>query len=724
MAEATILIDPKRENVAKLDSGQQPQDVAQITETAVLNAIQTLNAPRFARALIDKLNLRDDPTLNPLLYKSHGPIYALFHPFVLEHHDWFPPIFRSFLVPRYAPELMLNVDDLIVGRVAKSLVIARSGKSQEIRVGFIAQNPDRAAELANTYVQLFVDEQVNFKKADVHDLSTWGSQRIDELRERLREAEERIETYRRDHGLEQGRESISAQAISDINAQLVAAMAARDAAVNKLNQARRGQIDAMSEVLSDLTIQQLRAQEAQAQQNLSLVTAYNMGDRNPRVIQARDALASVQKKIGAEVGRVEESLQHNVAVANKQVETLRAALQKAKAEGAVENLASLPLKALERDRDNSKTLLEQLIAHNKQVTERDLQFGEARIVAPALVPSTTHFPNLIIVLFVEIVASLGIGTTMALYVDHRNRGFRSMDEIQPELNVTALSLIPWASQPALLPRTNPCSAYVESLRQLYAALLSNETVKGSILFTSAVPQEGKTTVAVSFARTLAMGNRRVVLVDCDMRQPGVHKALGMPNNPGLADYLIGNGDADLIQIDPETGLHFLSAGQAIENPAFSLDSDRMGNLIKMLSTHYDIVVLDSPPILPVSDTKLLAHYVDKAVIVVRWRETDRSMIRFAMGLLKRITIVGVVINGVVAKKHALYGMSDSGLYWSRPDRKYYLNHKGPAIPKPANGSSPPKLPAEPAEADQVAPTPGMGREEAARIMFGLPNNQQ
>jgi Mrp family chromosome partitioning ATPase len=150
--------------------------------------------------------------------------------------------------------------------------------------------------------------------------------------------------------------------------------------------------------------------------------------------------------------------------------------------------------------------------------------------------------------------------------------------------------------------------------------------------------------------------------------------LQLPNVRGIADLLSGNANVEeVIDVDPDTGLHFMAAGRTVKNPAFQLESTVMRDLIEGLSKRYETVVLDSAPLLPVSDTKLILRYADRAVMVLRWEETNRDAVRLALGFLRQAhaKVAGVVINGVVAKKHASYGFSDSHLYRPKQNRKYY-----------------------------------------------------
>jgi polysaccharide biosynthesis transport protein len=183
--------------------------------------------------------------------------------------------------------------------------------------------------------------------------------------------------------------------------------------------------------------------------------------------------------------------------------------------------------------------------------------------------------------------------------------------------------------------------------------------------TSAVPSEGKTSTALAIAALAAKSGQRCIIVDCDFRHPSVHGNLGYPNRKGLGDYLVGNAQlADVIELEPRYGLRFITTGTNVPNPPDMLGSPRMKELIHLLSESYDLVILDTPPLLVISDALVLVRNVDKTVFVVRWEKTKRQS---ALLGLKQVVeagadLAGIILTQVDVRKHAQYDYSDSGYY--------------------------------------------------------------
>lgn len=222
----------------------------------------------------------------------------------------------------------------------------------------------------------------------------------------------------------------------------------------------------------------------------------------------------------------------------------------------------------------------------------------------------------------------------------------------------------------------PNSAFAESVRALHASiLLSNvDSPPKTVLFTSALPSEGKTSLSLSLARLVARtGSKRVVIIDGDLRRPLVHRHLGMDIVPGLVQLLAEEASMeDVLRRDEPSGAYVLTAGGTPANPKDIITSEHFARLLDNLKSAFDLIVIDSSPVLAVSDSRILSRLADKTIFVVRWAETRREVVRLG---LKQILeaggdLAGIVLSMVNVKKHSRYGYGDSGYYYGRY-RKYY-----------------------------------------------------
>jgi capsular exopolysaccharide synthesis family protein len=241
--------------------------------------------------------------------------------------------------------------------------------------------------------------------------------------------------------------------------------------------------------------------------------------------------------------------------------------------------------------------------------------------------------------------------------------------------VTGFSIKRQAPYDYILER--PTSAFGESIRSLYTSLLLShvDSPPKTIVFTSAQSGEGKTTLMVSLARMLAKSGRKVIVIDTDLRKPSVGRFLKLPATPGLVELLSGEAKFDdVVCTDEPSGAHVITAGKFATNAADVVNSDQMKRLLEGLSRSYDMVLLDSPPILAVSDARILARLVDRVVFAVRWADTRRATVLSALRQVSSTgaKLAGVALTMVNVKKHAQYGYADSGYYYGRI-KKYYVD---------------------------------------------------
>jgi capsular exopolysaccharide synthesis family protein len=226
-------------------------------------------------------------------------------------------------------------------------------------------------------------------------------------------------------------------------------------------------------------------------------------------------------------------------------------------------------------------------------------------------------------------------------------------------------------------REKPLSAYAEAIRGVHTALkLSNPANPPKVvLVTSSLPEEGKTTFAVSLATLVARSQKRVLLIDLDLRHPSVHRELGWQVSGGLVEYMAGERSLqEVIHNDLETGLHFLPVKAQTTTPTDLLESERMRQLLQVCRENYDLIVLDSAPVASVNDTRVAATLADRVVFVVHWGKTIESAARDSLQSLRDAAIepAGVVLTQIDLRKHARYGYGDIGQYYTR-SRRYYVN---------------------------------------------------
>ena len=418
--------------------------------------------------------------------------------------------------------------------------------------------------------------------------------------------------------------------------------------------------------------------------------ATELGPRHPKMINIRAELADLRTRLEAEVEKIVRGLSNELEVAQIRERTLEDNLKRLEAEAADVNTAQGRLRVLEREAAANRTLFDTFLARWKETGRQDeIQHPDARILSYADVPRRPSSPKKVRIVGVALVFSVVLGVLLVFLVEQLDSGFRSAEQIESMAGVGTLALIPLLTRRRLkghLPigyvLDKPASSYAESLRTLYTGVLLSAVDAGakSILITSSLPGEGKTTLAVAMTRLLARGGRRVLLVDADLRRSGVARILDLPNEIGLVQLLGPRGETleHAVQHDPGSGLHVLTTGRgSVPSPSDLFESARMKALLESLRDTYDLVVIDSPPLHVVSDARVLARLADTTVFLVRWAKTRREVALLGLRQIVEAgaNLAGVVLSMVNVRKHARYGYADSGYYYgygsSRAYRHYY-----------------------------------------------------
>jgi capsular exopolysaccharide synthesis family protein len=586
-------------------------------------------------------------------------------------------------------EYIKRENDNLVDAFLERLTVTPEGRSRVIRISFESEDPETAAAAANTIADFYVVAQLEAKFEATKRATTWLSERVEQLRDEVESKEQIIEEYRAQYGLLQGgRDStLTAEKVSELNAQYVLELANLAEAEARLHQINRllktsGGIESISEVLRSPLIQDLRTEESRVEREIAEFSE-EYGERHPKLINARAKLRDLRAKIEIEVDRVIQGLRNEVAIARARSSSLARSLESVKLEVADSNKREVQLRSFEREANASRTLLENLLERTKQTTsQQSFQQADASVLSYSPVPKLPSYPKKRIIVPLILIAALLLGIALAFVMEQLDLGFRSAEQIVRLFGVRSLGLVPLTSKLSTMGKTpqdyileNPQSAFGEAVRSLYTNVLLSDVVKRPklLLVTSSLPREGKTTMVVSLARMLASLGQRVLIVDCDLRRPTTHKALKIEAGPGLANCLSeGIRPEDVIQVDEASGAHILKAGTPHGYSPDQLDSDAMQRLLKSLSRKYDLVILDSAPVMAVADTYFVARLADKTIFVVHWAKTRREVVGLA---LKQLVAAGADLGGVLltmvdVKSHAQYGYADSGVYHGEL-KKYY-----------------------------------------------------
>lgn len=676
-ASALVMIEPRESRVVDIEavlSGLPPD-----TET-INSEIEVIKSRQLAKRVIDRLKLEEDPEFNAALRKKS------FWASIVNIRSYLPA--DIFPVKRLSEEeralrQTTQVIDVFVGKMGVGVKL----RSWVIEVSYNSDEAQKSARIVNAIVDLYIVEQLEAKYEATKVATEWLSGRLGVLRQQVEVTERVVANYRREVGLVEGKDSVdvAAQQLSEINTQLVLSTTRRAEAEARLQQVERllsTQNDASSvgEVLSSALIQRLLEQESELiRQSAELTAEY--GPKHPRMINAKAEIRDLRAKIGIEVKKILLGLKSEVEVSRAREKSLASTLKRL--EGRIGTLSQkqVLLRSLERDADANRVLYETFLARFKEMSgQRELQTPDARVISYSGVPTAPSYPRKSLIVAFAFIGSLAFGVSLVFAIEQLDSGFRSMEQVEAQTNVPALGLVPQVrarkdTPPERIVLDEPLSAYSESIRNLFVSLMLSNVDKPPkiILITSAMPEEGKSVMSTSLARTVALSGRKTVVIDCDLRRPRIHEALDIQRSPGLVELLAQRAELDdVVQVDEASGAHVITSGEHIANSSDIMGSEQMKRLLVDLGGKYDMVILDSPPVLAVTDARVLSAYADKTVFVVRWEKTRREAAILALRQLKvaGANIAGVVLSKVDVKRHAGYGFADSGYYHGKY-KKYY-----------------------------------------------------
>ena len=683
-AEALVMLhDRKPEPVPEIEDVLAGLPV---TENSLQGQLALITSRATAERMVDELNLHLLPEFNPALERSDTA--AGFYP------AWIiPALVLEIVPPSWALSASADTTELeradrlreaIVERVRDRVSGEAIAGANAISLRFISTDPQLAALGANTLARLYLAEQLETKQTASRRAHEFLEVEIERLRASVASAEQAIEDYRRQVGL--GGAEPDEQQLVQLTTFVVETQSERAAAEAKLVQVLHlAELDPAraAQMLELPVFNELRAREVELnRQRAELSTEF--GERHPRMQNLRSEQAALEERKRAEIRQITNRLNDEVQVLRSREATIEANIDGLKAQMAEYQEAEIELEALQRDADADRALLETYINRAKEIaSQQKAQEPDARIISRAITPEEPAYPRRELIFGVAFLGALLIGSLAVFGLEQLDQSFRSSEQIEELIGLPTLGLVPavaglekryGAPQDYVL--DNPNSPFGEAVRSLRTAMLltSMGAPPKTVLLTSSIPGEGKTSMAMCLARVHARSGRRTLIIDCDVRRPRLHELTGVANQAGLSDVLLEQRElSEVVLADERSGAYFVTAGGPVPDPAALLASDRMRRLLKDVATRYDLVILDSPPVLSVSDARVLSQLADKTVFLVHWGRTRRTDVMMGVKQLVEAgaDMAGLVLSRVNVRKHARYSYRDSGYYYDDKYTKYY-----------------------------------------------------
>jgi succinoglycan biosynthesis transport protein ExoP len=709
--EASSRVQVDLESNSMYGSNPAPMILNPVSDPAYFNTqLQILTSPGLLRRVVKTLDLEHNKAfLRPQTSQSHSTWKTITRMLGVgggsnQTPDQQPNVLplTTTIAPATSSEDLVEAKRLapFVGALMGGLRIEpvrenRAGYYKETRlidIDYQHGDPEVAAKVVNAVAETFVRSNLEKKSETNTSTSEFLSKRVTELQTQIRSSEEKLVEYAKNNqilSLDASQNTV-VERLAGLNKQLLEAENDRMEAESKFNAAKRpGAAGAEAEAgTKEIEASESKLAELKQKRAQLLIDAT---EEAPEVKEVDQQIDVLKKYLSETRSRGTATLLKNLETRYQQAvareDALRKSFNQQKGETVTQNEAAINYRILQQEIETNKGLLNNLLQRSK---ENDVVLAgrpnNISVVDYAIVPDFPVGPARMRTVMLAFVLSLAFGIALALFLEYLDDSVHSTEDVERVLRLPALAVIPAmgasstrrrlmstatalqkrngsnGSNPELLLHVNGRSALAEAYRQLRTSVLLSTAGRApkTLLVTSSLPGEGKTTTAVNTAISLAQTGASVVIIDADMRRPRIRSIFDLPDREGLSSILSSEISQDemlqMISRDEASGLYVLPSGPVPPNPAELLGSDQMRKLIALLSEKFTHIVVDSPPVNSFTDGVLIASIVDGVLLVVHGGKSSRGVVRRSRQLLMDVgaKIVGVVLNNVSVGSHDYY----------------------------------------------------------------------
>jgi succinoglycan biosynthesis transport protein ExoP len=688
-AQTDMIIDTKRVTWTQTEMASENRTVE---DASVESEIETTKSETVAAAVIHRLHLDEDPEF---VGAGMGLTRRIFSLFKLNT----------------APEPEPSNDEVmrrVLGTVKDNLRVTRLGRSYIEEIAYTSLDRQKAATIANAFADAYIEDQLQAKFEATRRASVWLEQRIGELRQQASDAYKAVQDFKSENSIIIGVDGKLASEVELDQLGIALAKARADtsqarAKLDRISRVLEQRSDkessfnipdpVVTDALSNPVITRLRQQFLDDQNKESEWSA-RYGADHTAARNLRAEMAALQRAIWDEISRIAESYKSELQIAKSQEESIDKRMMEVFQKSGATRQSQVRLRELETAANTYRGIYETFLSRFTQsVQQQSFPSTEARVVTVASPPRSPSSPKTGLTLALAAICGLGLGVMSAFAREQMNRQIHTRAELEKLLGTSCLAVLPaFAEKRPVLQKLRatresgafrqisevaPFSATAEALRYIKVAIDLHPTGGKIIGIVSALPGEGKTTVAAGFAAFMAKSGARTLLIDADLRNPTLTRSLGYGGAPGLLNLVTDKSDFnDLVITDSQYKFDFLPSSTRIKptNSSDVLNSPAMKEMLRAAKSNYDYVLVDLPPILPVVDVKAAAHLFEAFVLVVEWGSTSTDEIVKAVNASPILSerLLGAVLNKAdEAVMRRFEGYSDRRY-------AYYTNETAPA----------------------------------------------
>lgn len=556
--------------------------------------------------------------------------------------------------------------DLAVDKYLENLEIIPVANTQLVKIRFSSSNPELAATIANVHANTYLQSNLDTKLSMTKSVEEWMVSRLSVLKKNLTDSEQSLQAYREQEMLidSNGIQHLPVLKLDELTMKLVNAQQLLAAAKTTYSQVEHwGQasapsvtsIPAVPDILNDPLVQQLKTQLGEARQKATELSV-KYRPLHPIMVAAKQNQKSIEANLLTQVRSVIEGIkkQYEVAVTNEAA--IQAAIDATKNRYHELGRKSSVLDSLKREAEANRELYMLFATRVKEATEMGTGYAlNARLIAPATIPYQPFKPQKTLTITLAFTASLFFGVFFAFVRDALNNRLTNIDDVEHKLGYPLLGVVPLIKSPHYRPQSRLISIpngnvrerrFLEAIHSLRAGLFLNSKLSKTVMVTSSLSHEGKSNLAINMADVCG-SFERVVLVECDLCRPIMARELNInPLTPGLVELVRGTASVEEC-LSASNSFQVITAGCPVSDSKSVIGSPKFAQILALLATQFDRIILDCPPVLIVSDPEIISTYTDMVIYVVRSDSTPMNLIKSGIDKLERVKEqpINVVVNG-------------------------------------------------------------------------------
>jgi succinoglycan biosynthesis transport protein ExoP len=673
-AQAKLLIDTRKVQLFQQQSvlGDIPPDPASVD-----SQVEILQSENVARAVIKELHLTEDPEF----MSPRGDLVSA----VKGIPSAIMASISSLFASSEGQPSEYDPIQAAIARLHSDLTIERVGLTYVISINFRAPDPKRAAQIANAVADAYIVDQLEAKYQATRRAGVWMQDRMRELREQATSAERAVVGFKTKNNIvDAGGRLMNDQQLAELNSSLVqgrAQTAEAKAKLERIEEVLRMGVEVpdatVTDTLKNEVINKLRSQYLDfSRREAEFSVKYGSG--HLAVVSLRTQMREIRKVIVDELRRIAQTYRSDYEIAKAREESLTKSLAEIVSVSQTTNQAQIALRELESSAQSYRALHDNFLQrYMESVQQQSFPISEARLITTASPPTSPSSPRTKLVLMLGAAGGIIVGFGLGMLREIADRAFRTSEQVASILHTDCIAVLPKIKGPVTFrshePRADyggldhriikrdqslfwavidsPFSRFAESMREIRVAADLREPIKASKVLgiTSSLPNEGKSTIAMALAQSIAQVGGRVILLDADLRNPGLSRKLSPQSKVGLLEVLANQVEIeDAVCFDPDTHLEFLPAvvTERMAHSSQVLASEATKILIERLRQSYDYIIVDLSPLAPVVDVRAMTHLVDSFVFVIEWGRTKIDVVEHALGLAQGVydNLLGVVLN--------------------------------------------------------------------------------